>query len=472
MADSHAQTTLRHHFRDDYSCYHVVSYDTLSGQPHFKGTHQGYADNSAWARGQAWALYGYTMMYRETGKTEYLEQARKVASYIKNHPNLPDDKIPYWDFDAPDIPAAPRDASAAAVMASGLIELSQLDKSKEGADWLELAEMQIRSLSSPEYLAEPETNGGFILKHSVGNYNKNSEVDVPLSYADYYYVEALLRLKNYRMRTRNCLLIAFCFIILCGKLYAQPTGSEDRMYWVQTLTRIADPVLVNLSQGTLKKNMPFESLSDEPLRRSVSYLEAVGRTVCGIAPWLELGPDDTQEGKLRERYIQLVVKGLKQTVDPQSADYLMFDNRHSQPLVDAAFLVQGLLRAPRQLWGNLDVDIQKTVYELKRTRGIKPNESNWLLFASMVEAALLEFTGEYDSQRLYYGVNRFIDEWYKGDAWYGDGAELHLDYYNSLVIHPMLTDVLSVMKSMDWNVPSSWNANWFVNNEWLPSLNG
>lgn len=98
MADSHAQTTLRHHFRDDYSCYHVVSYDTLSGQPHFKGTHQGYADNSAWARGQAWALYGYTMMYRETGKTEYLEQARKVASYIKNHPNLPDDKIPYWDL--------------------------------------------------------------------------------------------------------------------------------------------------------------------------------------------------------------------------------------------------------------------------------------------------------------------------------------------------------------------------------------
>ena len=101
--------------------------------------------------------------------------------------------------------------------------------------------------------------------------------------------------KKYRMRTRNCLLIAFCFMILCGKLYAQPTGSEDRMYWVQTLTKIADPVLVNLSQGTLKRNMPFESLSNEPLRRSVSYLEAVGRTVCGIAPWLELGPDDTQE---------------------------------------------------------------------------------------------------------------------------------------------------------------------------------
>lgn len=125
----------------------------------------------------------------------------------------------------------------------------------------------------------------------------------------------------------------------------------------------------------------------------------------------------------------------------------MFDNRHSQPLVDAAFLSQGLLRAPVQLWGNLDADTkERLVHELKRTRGIKPNESNWLLFASMVEAALLEFTGEYDAQRLYYGVNRFIDEWYKGDAWYGDGEEFHLDYYNSLVIHPMLTDVLHIMK--------------------------
>lgn len=248
------------------------------------------------------------------------------------------------------------------------------------------------------------------------------------------------------MRTKIFLLTAFYFI-LCGKLYAQPTGGEDRTYWVQTLTKIADPVLVNLSRGTLKKNMPFESLSDEPLRKSVSYLEAVGRTVCGIAPWLELGPDDTEEGKLRAKYIQLVVQGLQHAVNPQSADYLMFDNRHSQPLVDAAFLAQGLLRAPGQLWGNLDTGTQeRLVHELKRTRGIKPNESNWLLFASIVEAALLEFTGEYDAQRLYYGVNRFIDEWYKGDAWYGDGEAFHLDYYNSLVIHPMLTDVLRIMK--------------------------
>lgn len=195
-ADKHAKTTLSNHFRSDNSCYHVVSYDTITGIPHAKQTHQGYADNSSWARGQAWALYGYTMMYRETNNKVYLEQARKVALFIKNHPNLPADKVPYWDFDAPDIPKAYRDASAAAIMASAFLELSSLDKSEDRIEWLKLGEQQIRSLSSPLYLAEPNTNGGFILKHSVGNFNKKSEVDVPLTYADYYYVEALLRLKR------------------------------------------------------------------------------------------------------------------------------------------------------------------------------------------------------------------------------------------------------------------------------------
>ncbi len=429
IANKHAQTTLVNHFRADNSCYHVISYDTITGRPHAKQTHQGYADESAWARGQAWALYGYTMMYRETGRPEYLTQARKVAFFILNHPNLPTDKVPYWDFNAPDIPNAPRDASAAAVMASALIELSQLDKSKDSFKWLQFAEEQIRSLSSPAYLAEVGTNGNFILKHSVGNLNKKSEVDTPLTYADYYYVEALLRLK---------------------KLQIPPVllkGSEDRAYWVQTLTKIAHPILANLSQGTLKKNMPFESLSENQFRKDVSYLEAVGRTICGIAPWLELGTDNTEEGKLRSKYIEMTIQGLKNVVNPQSPDYLVFDNRISQPLVDAAFLAEGLLRAPQQLWGNLDVVTQsRVITELKRTRSIKPNETNWLLFASTVEAALLEFTSECDSTRLHYGVNRFLDEWYKGDAWYGDGKELHLDYYNSLVIHPMLTDVLTVLQ--------------------------
>lgn len=196
MAVSHADKTLQNHFRPDYSCYHVVSYDTITAQTHVKQTHQGAADESAWARGQAWALYGYTMMYRETGLPAYLEQARQIARYIMNHPAMPADKIPYWDFDAPGIPDVPRDASAAAIMASALIELGQTDGGDFGKQCMEFAEQQIRSLSSAEYLAERGTNCDFALMHSTGNLPGNGEVDVPLSYADYYYVEALLRLKR------------------------------------------------------------------------------------------------------------------------------------------------------------------------------------------------------------------------------------------------------------------------------------
>ncbi len=425
IAEKHAQTTMKNHFREDYSTYHVVSYDTIIGKPHAKNTAQGYADGSSWSRGQAWGLYGYTMMYRETLNPIYLEQARNIGKFLMNHPRLPQDKVPYWDYDAPDIPNAKRDASAAAVMASALIELSQLDPSEMAPKWLELAKQQLRTLSSPEYLAKEGEQGGFIIKHGVGHHQAGAEVDAPLTYGDYYYVEALMRMK---------------------KLMAKPCGKSDRKMWVEQMTKIASPVLENLAAGTLKKNMPFESLSDEPLRKEVSYLEAVGRTICGIAPWLELGPDETEEGKLRAHYIDLVVKGLKNGVNPQGPDHLMFDNRHSQPLVDAAFLAEGILRAPTQIWGNLDQQTKDwLVSEWKISRGIKPFECNWLLFASIIEAALLEFTGECDMERLMYGVNRFRDEWYKGDAWYGDGPDFHLDYYNSLVIHPMFTETLQVL---------------------------
>lgn len=197
MAVSHANTTMKNHFRDDYSCFHVVSYDTLSGKPHVKMTHQGYADNSAWARGQAWALYGFTMMARETGDARYLLQAEHVADFLMNHPMMPEDKIPYWDYDAPDIPNVPRDASAAAIMASALIELSTLcgDENSAGK-YMDFAVEQIRSLSSSAYLSEEGGNCNFLLKHSTGNKPKGTEVDVPLTYADYYYVEALMRLKK------------------------------------------------------------------------------------------------------------------------------------------------------------------------------------------------------------------------------------------------------------------------------------
>lgn len=196
IATTHAHTTLKNHFRPDYSSYHVVSYDTLSGQPEKKQTHQGYADDSAWARGQAWALYGYTMMARETGDEAFLNQARHIAAFLMNHPRMPEDKVPYWDYDTPDIPNAPRDASAAAVMASALIELSQLDKSDQASAYQAYAEDQLRSLTSPAYLAAKGTNCHFALMHSTGHFRAGSEVDAPLSYADYYYVEALMRLQK------------------------------------------------------------------------------------------------------------------------------------------------------------------------------------------------------------------------------------------------------------------------------------
>lgn len=196
IAVNHANTTMDNHFRDNYSCYHVVSYDTLTGKPHIKMTHQGYADESSWARGQAWALYGFTMMARETGENKYLEQARNIARFLITHPRMPADKIPYWDYDVPNIPDVPRDASAAAIMASALIELSQLEYADESKMFLAFAEQQLRSLTSPQYLAEKGTNGNFILKHSTGHFPGKSEIDVPISYADYYYVEALLKMKK------------------------------------------------------------------------------------------------------------------------------------------------------------------------------------------------------------------------------------------------------------------------------------
>ncbi len=197
IALNHADKTMAEHFREDYSSYHLVDYDTITGSVRLKQTVQGAEDSSSWSRGQSWGLYGYTMMYRETKQARYLLQAENIARFILNHPRLPEDKIPYWDFDAPNIPDELRDASAGAIMASAFIELSGLTKDKKLSErCLETAGIQLKTLSSPEYLAEPGTNGNFILKHSVGTYLRNNEVDVPLTYADYYYVEALTRYKN------------------------------------------------------------------------------------------------------------------------------------------------------------------------------------------------------------------------------------------------------------------------------------
>ena len=192
VANAHATTTLSNHFRPDWSSWHLLDYDVETGDIRYRETVQGYAHESAWARGQAWALYGFTMMYRETGRKEYLEAAENIAEMILKH--LPEDGIPYWDFNAPDIPDALRDASAGAIMASAFIELCTLTSDKGAAEtYLEAAKKQLLTFSSEEYLARPGENGFFLLKHCVGNIPENSEVDVPLSYADYYFLEALIR---------------------------------------------------------------------------------------------------------------------------------------------------------------------------------------------------------------------------------------------------------------------------------------
>lgn len=193
IAISHANKTLENQFRLNGSCFHLVSYDTITGKAIVHTTVQGYSPSSSWARGQAWALYGFTMCYCETGKLKYLHQAEKIASFILNNPHLPNDKIPYWDFVDPAIPNTYRDASAGAIICSALIELSQYVPKKESRKYLKVAAIQIRTLSSPAFRAKLGENGDFILKHSVGNLPGHSEIDVPLTYADYYYIEALVR---------------------------------------------------------------------------------------------------------------------------------------------------------------------------------------------------------------------------------------------------------------------------------------
>ncbi|RYG00208.1 MAG: glucuronyl hydrolase, partial [Chitinophagaceae bacterium] len=193
----HANTTLKNHFRPDFSSFHVIDYNPETGAVKRKATWQGAADCSAWARGQAWALYGYTMMYRMTKDQAYLDQAKGIANFILKHPNLPADKIPFWDFDAQGVPFAKRDASAGAIMASALLELAQYTSDKEKLEYKTSAETMIYSLASDAYRAKLGENGGFLLMHSTGAYPLNSEIDVPLVYADYYYLEALLRYKKW-----------------------------------------------------------------------------------------------------------------------------------------------------------------------------------------------------------------------------------------------------------------------------------
>ncbi len=221
-------------------------------------------------------------------------------------------------------------------------------------------------------------------------------------------------------------------------------GAADRAAWVAVMQRLADPVLKNLAAGTLKAKMPVEQAANSD-RRGVSHLEAIGRLLAGLAPWIELPPDATPEGKARGEYAALARRAIARAVDPKSPDYLNFI-RERQPLVDAAFLAQGLLRAKSALRDSLDPAVKaQVIAALESTRVIAPPFNNWLLFAATVEAALAALGAPWDRMRVDYALRQH-DQWYKGDGLYGDGPSFHFDYYNSFVIHPMLVDVLAVCR--------------------------
>jgi hypothetical protein len=224
-----------------------------------------------------------------------------------------------------------------------------------------------------------------------------------------------------------------------------PPVAGDREYWVDLARRLADPILTNLANGTLKARMPVEEVAGSG-RAAVTHLEAFGRLLAGLAPWLELAGDGSAEGTLRAHYAGLARRALANAVDPSSPDFLNF-TRERQPLVDAAFLAQGLLRAPRALTGNLGAAVRgNLVRALESTRGIQPAFSNWLLFPAMVEAGLAQLGAWWDPVRVDYALRQH-QQWYKGDGIYGDGPDFHWDYYNSFVIHPMLLDILDACGS-------------------------
>lgn len=217
-------------------------------------------------------------------------------------------------------------------------------------------------------------------------------------------------------------------------------NNDERKYWVEMLTRISYPILKYTAVDSLQIMMPVYSQET----KNFQYLEALGRTICGIAPWIELTEGNEEESIIRNKFRKYAIQAISNAVNPSCKDYMNF-KKGNQPLVDAAYLAQGLLRAPSMLWNKLDKKTQESLLkELKETRRIIPGNSNWLLFASMVEACLLEYGNEYNDERLRKGVEKFLYTFYHGDGIYGDGTNFAMDYYNSFVIHPMLTDIINI----------------------------
>ncbi|MNK37021.1 hypothetical protein D3C87_555790 [compost metagenome] len=241
-------------------------------------------------------------------------------------------------------------------------------------------------------------------------------------------------------------IIACClFFTATAQNKKTTTGAEDRAIWVKQLYRIANPVIHNLANETLKKNMPVEKAPGYGLNAAkVTYLEALGRTIAGVAPWLALPDDETAEGKLRKTMRTELLKGLANSVNPESPDYISYRSE-SQPIVDAAYVAHAFLRAPKALWEPLDETTKKRfIEEFKSLRTRSGAYNNWLLFSGLTEGFLLSIGEQYDPARVQFAINK-MKEWYVGDSWDSDGEKFSMDYYNSYVIHPMLVDLLKVL---------------------------
>lgn len=234
--------------------------------------------------------------------------------------------------------------------------------------------------------------------------------------------------------------------VLAGGHNRQPIfAGNDREYWVQLLHKIASPVLSNMSRGLLRKNMPVEySPTFDTRDKAVAYMEAFGRLIAGLAPWLALPDDGTPEAAIRKQLRTQTLQSLANAVDPSNPDYLLWD-KESQPLVDAAYIAHAFLRVPATLWQPLDAATQQRfINAFKGLRRVKMPYNNWLLFAATIEAFLLSIDEQYDPARIDFALNK-LNEWYVGDGWYADGPHFHFDYYNGYVLHPMLVDVLRVL---------------------------
>lgn len=259
----------------------------------------------------------------------------------------------------------------------------------------------------------------------------------------------------------NWLLILVLLVMMPGSMQArekknkkseteQTTGAQDREQWVKWLWKISYPVIHNLAEGTLHQNMPIETVNGNPAGYDeITHLEAVGRTLAGVAPWLALPDDDTEEGKLRKQMREEVLKGLKNAVDPNSPDKLNF-TKQAQPIVDAAYLVHAFLRAPKALWEPLDkVTKQRYIDSFKALRDRTGAYNNWLLFTGLTEAFLMQQGERADQFRLRVSKNK-IQEWYVGDGWYSDGSRFSMDYYNSYVLNPMMVAMMETLVPFRW----------------------